>query len=34
VVLLASFVLFFVVAVWKELLTFGALRSEQSGDDR
>jgi TRAP-type C4-dicarboxylate transport system permease small subunit len=34
VVLLASFVLFFVVAVWKELLTFAALRSEQSGDDR
>ena len=34
VVLLASFVLFFVVAVWKELLTFAALRAEQIGDHR
>lgn len=34
VVLLASFAVFFVVAVWKELLTFAALRTERSGADR
>jgi hypothetical protein len=33
-VLLASFVVFFVVAVWKELLTFTALRDERSGANR
>lgn len=33
-VLLASFAVFFVVAVWKELLTFAALRAEQGGADR
>ena len=30
-VLLVSFIAFFVVAVWKELLTFAAVRSERSG---
>lgn len=34
VVLLASFAVFFVVAVWKELLTFAALRAERSRADR
>jgi TRAP-type mannitol/chloroaromatic compound transport system permease small subunit len=34
VVLLASFVMFFVVAVWKELLTFTALRGEPTGGSR
>ncbi len=34
VVLLASFVLFFVVAVWKEVLTIAALRAEPSGAHR
>jgi TRAP-type C4-dicarboxylate transport system permease small subunit len=33
-VLLASFAMFFVVAVWKELLTFAALRTERSGAGR
>lgn len=33
-VLLASFAMFFVVAVWKELLTFIALRTESRGDNR
>ncbi|WP_193044852.1 TRAP transporter small permease subunit [Mycolicibacterium baixiangningiae] len=33
-VLLASFAVFFVVAVWKELLTFAALRTEPSGRNR
>lgn len=33
-VLLASFAMFFVVAVWKELLTFMALRTERRGDNR
>ena len=34
VVLLASFVLFFIVAVWKEVLTIAALRAEPSGAHR
>lgn len=34
VVLLASFVVFFVVAIWKELLTVAAIRSELSGGQR
>lgn len=34
VVLLASFVVFFVVAIWKELLTAAAIRSELSGGQR
>ncbi len=34
VVLFLSFVAFFVVAVWKELLTFRALRSEANGAQR
>ncbi|WP_370332275.1 TRAP transporter small permease subunit [Mycolicibacterium hippocampi] len=34
VVLLASFVLFFIVAVWKEVLTLAALRAEPSGAHR
>jgi TRAP-type C4-dicarboxylate transport system permease small subunit len=34
VVLLVSSVAFFVVAVWKELLTFAALKSESSGEIR
>lgn len=33
-VLLVSFVAFFVVAVWKELLTVAALRAEQNGANR
>ncbi len=33
-VLLVSFVAFFVVAVWKELLTFAAARTEPKGADR
>ncbi|MGB3354999.1 MAG: TRAP transporter small permease [Mycobacterium sp.] len=34
VVLLASFVVFFVVAIWKEVLTLAALRAEPSGGHR
>ena len=34
VVLLASFVLFFAVAVWKEVLSIAALRAEPSGAHR
>ncbi|GAB3220178.1 TRAP transporter small permease subunit [Mycolicibacterium hippocampi] len=34
VVLLASFVLFFAVAVWREVLTISALRAEPSGAHR
>lgn len=34
VVLLVSFVAFFVVAVWREVLTFAATRTEQSGAQR
>lgn len=33
-VLLIAFAAFFVAAVWKELATLAALRSEQSGDNR
>ncbi|TFV60277.1 TRAP transporter small permease [Mycobacterium sp. PS03-16] len=33
-VLLVSFVAFFVVAIWKELLTVAALRAEQNGAHR
>jgi TRAP-type C4-dicarboxylate transport system permease small subunit len=33
-VLLASFAMFFVVAVWKEVLTFTALRTERTGGQR
>ncbi|WP_197375672.1 TRAP transporter small permease subunit [Mycolicibacterium baixiangningiae] len=33
-VLLAAFAVFFVVAVWKEVLTFAALRAEPSGRNR
>ena len=34
VVVLASFIAFFVVAVWKEVLTTAAIRSESSGEIR